>query len=434
MRRHLKSLVAFVLSTQARAVIRKYKPSIIAVTGSVGKTSTKDAIYAALAEQCFVRKSEKSFNSDIGIPLTILGAPNGWSNPLRWLQIFFDGFSLLLFKSRYPDWLVLEVGADRPGDIRTVAAWLPVDIAVITRLPEMPVHVEYFDSPAEVIEEKAALITALKPSGTLVLYADDEATMGLAARAPGARVLSFGFAESASVHAERVAFDYTPSKPHQPLGMHATVVSGAARVEACLLGTAGSHTLLPLLAACAVGEALGMPLSESVNSFNRQYMPPPGRMRLLAGVSNTLLIDDSYNSSPAAIAAALETLASLRTKGRRIALIGDMLELGRYSVDEHRKIGTQAAHICNLLFTVGFRARDVAEAALDTGLPDTAVLQFEDAERAGELLLPMLKEGDIILIKGSQSMRMERAAAILLAQPERASELLVRQEEEWQLR
>src|SRR3989344_2082713 len=167
MRSVFKQLVVTLLRLEARAVLKKYKPKIVAVTGSVGKTSAKDAIYSVLAEGSHVRKSEKSFNSEIGLPLTILGAPNAWSNPLKWIENLFDGLFLIIFPAKYPEWLVLEVGADRPGDIKSLATWLPVDVAVITRLPEVPVHVEYFDSPEEVVEEKAALIHALKSGGTL---------------------------------------------------------------------------------------------------------------------------------------------------------------------------------------------------------------------------------------------------------------------------
>src|SRR3989338_1816365 len=163
MKNLFKKLIVFIITLQARAVLRKYKPMIVAVTGSVGKTSTKDAIYAVLSKSARVRKSEKSFNSEIGLPLTILGAPNAWSNPFRWLANIVDGLFLIWFDAPYPEWLVLEVGADRPGDIRSLAGWLPVDIAVITRLPEVPVHVEFFDSPEAVVEEKASLIDAIKP-------------------------------------------------------------------------------------------------------------------------------------------------------------------------------------------------------------------------------------------------------------------------------
>src|SRR3989338_4025790 len=146
MKNLFKKLIVFIITLEARAVLRKYKPKIVAVTGSVGKTSAKDAIYAVLAKSARVRKSEKSFNSEVGLPLTVLGAPNAWSNPLRWLQNIVDGIFIILFTVEYPEWLVLEVGADRPGDIRSLSKWLQVDVAVITRLPEVPVHVEFFDS------------------------------------------------------------------------------------------------------------------------------------------------------------------------------------------------------------------------------------------------------------------------------------------------
>src|SRR3989344_2605292 len=198
-----KKLVIAILTWEARLVIRRHKPSVVAITGSVGKTSTKDAVYAVLAGQAQVRKSDKNFNSEIGIPLSILGRPNAWNNPLRWLQNIFDGLLIAGLGRSYPDWLVLEIGADRPGDIRKVVTWLPVDIAVITRLPEVPVHVEYFDSPEMVREEKAALIAGLRPSGVLILSVGDERVVALRERCPaGITVLTYGFSGSANVAAE----------------------------------------------------------------------------------------------------------------------------------------------------------------------------------------------------------------------------------------
>src|SRR3989338_1007594 len=189
MKNIFKKTVVWIITLQARAVLRKYKPKIVAVTGSVGKTSTKDSIYSVLSKGARVRKSEKSFNSEIGLPLTILGAPNAWNNPFRWLQNIIDGVFMLVFNAQYPEWLVLEVGADRPGDIRSLAKWLPVDVAVITLLPEMPVHVEFFDSPDAVIEEKAAIMDCFGrlPAGRqggFALFADDPGTPGIRHRFP----------------------------------------------------------------------------------------------------------------------------------------------------------------------------------------------------------------------------------------------------------
>ncbi len=439
MRTLLKKLIVSILLTEAKLVIRKYKPKIIAITGSVGKTSAKDAIYSVVSSDAYARKSEKSFNSEIGIPLTILGVPNAWNNPLKWMQNIFDGLFLIVFPSRYPEWLVLEVGADRPGDIRGLASWLPVDIAVITRLPEVPVHVEFFDSPKEVIEEKASLIQALKASGTLILFADDPLTVALKTRAGAKPVLLFGFSDQSYIRAEGLAPIFNEN--NYPEGMRATIYAGSQSTSFEVRGAVGSHALYPALAAIAVGSVLKKELAGSVTSLG-QYDPPPGRIRLIQGVKNTLLIDDTYNSSPAAAEAALEALAFIgphfssanKRRGRRIAILGDMLELGRHSVEEHRKLGAVAAKNSSMLATVGFRARDIAEGALDSGMKDASIMQYEDAEKAGDEIESLIRAGDTILIKGSQSMRLELITEMLMAHPEKAPELLVRQDAEWKKR
>lgn len=435
MKTFFKKLVVWIITRESRAVLRKYRPKIIAITGSVGKTSTKDAIYAVLAQSARVRKSEKSFNSEVGLPLAILGLPNAWNNPLRWLQNIIDGFLLIVFPAQYPEWLVLEVGADRPGDIRSLSKWLPVDIAVITRLPEMPVHVEFFDSPEAVREEKAALIDAIKPGGTLILFADDEGTRNLQHRlpAPDARIMTFGFSPDAEVRGEHLKLVREEGESSWPVGVSASIVNEGTSMQVEIGGTAGAHAFLPALAAAAVGVALHKPLGTLVGALE-SYEAPAGRMRLIRGVKETLLVDDTYNASPAATMAALDTMNLIAPKGRKIAVIGDMLELGRHSVEEHRKIGERAAKTADLLMTVGFRARDIAQGALDAGMPDNNILQHEDAGKAGKELEGMIAPGDCILVKGSQSMRMERVVEGLMAEPELAEKLLVRQDAEWRKR
>ena len=435
MRTIFKNAVVWIITLEARAVLRKYKPKVVAVTGSVGKTSTKDAIYAVLAKSYRVRKSEKSFNSEIGLPLTVLGAPNAWNNPFRWLANIVDGLFLIWFDTPYPEWLVLEVGADRPGDIRSLSGWLPVDIAVITRLPEVPVHVEFFDSPEAVVAEKASLIDAIKPGGVLALFADDPRTLGLQHRlpAPDARIITFGFEEGADVRGEHVALLREEGSETWPIGMTATITADGVSVPLEVAGAVGPHAFLPALAAAAVGRALDKHLSDIVGALE-SYDPPPGRMRLVPGIKHTLIVDDTYNASPAATVAALDTLAMIAPNGRKIFAIGDMLELGRHSVEEHRKVGAHAAATADFLVTVGFRARDIAAAALDNGMSENNILQFEDAGKAGRELQNLLKEGDCILVKGSQSIRMERVVEEVMAEPTEAPRLLVRQDAEWKRR
>lgn len=435
MRGFFKICIVSILTLEARLVVQKYKPHIVAITGSVGKTSTKDAIYAVLAEGTHVRKSDKSFNSELGLPLTILGVPNAWNNPLRWFQNILDGLFLIVFKHSYPQWLVLEVGADRPGDISSLAKWLPVDIAVITRLPEVPVHVEFFDSPEAVVEEKASLINALAHAGTLVVYADDRRKNMLVekAQAHGAKVITFGLLPDADVRASDSSVMQEAGDESWPIGITTEITVGSASAPISIKGTIGNHMLLPAVAAAAVGYAMGMDLPSIVHGLSR-YEPPRGRMHLISGIKNTLVIDDTYNSSPAAVVAALDALASIKPRGRRIAVLGDMLELGRHSVEEHRKLGAYAAGTVDILCTVGFRARDTAEGALDNGLIDGAIFQYEDSDKAGDELAAMVQPGDCVLVKGSQSMRMEKTVKHLMKDPELAFDFLVRQEDNWKKR
>jgi UDP-N-acetylmuramoyl-tripeptide--D-alanyl-D-alanine ligase len=441
MQQFFKKIIVVLLRAEARMVLRKYKPKIIAVTGSVGKTSTKDAIYALMSRSGYVRKSEKSFNSELGLPLTILGVPNAWSNPLRWIENLFDGLMLIVFTHKYPDWLVLEVGADRPGDIKSFESWLQTDIAVITRLPEVPVHVEYFDSPEAVAEEKAALINTLKPTGTLVVYADDDRVHGLAsaAQARGANVVTFGIFSHSDVHADDFRLVFEDGQDQWPIGMSARLTMGGTSAPLSMLGAIGAHMLLSALAAAAVGQALKRDIIEVLQML-QSYVPPAGRMHLVRGIKSTLIIDDSYNSSPAAATAALDTFIFLSSRpnnysqGRKIVVFGDMLELGRHSVEEHRKVGAHAAHTVDMLVTVGFRARDIAQGALDAGFPDMQILQYEDAEAAAADLKNIIVEGDCVLVKGSQSTRMEKVVEELMLEPERAGELLARQDREWKRR
>jgi UDP-N-acetylmuramoyl-tripeptide--D-alanyl-D-alanine ligase len=162
-----------------------------------------------------------------------------------------------------------------------------------------------------------------------------------------------------------------------------------------------------------------------------EYNSPPGRMKLMKGIKNSVIIDDSYNSSPVALEEALKALKLLKVKGKKIAILGDMLELGIHSTGAHKKAGEQVARAADVLITSGIRARFFAEGALTTGMPENNIFQFDDSRDAGKFSETLIEEGDVILIKGSQSSRMERAVEEIMAQPENKTKLLVRQEKEW---
>jgi UDP-N-acetylmuramyl pentapeptide synthase len=429
-----KKIVVAIITWEARTVLLRYKPKIIAVTGSVGKTTTKDAIYAALYLKLYLRKSDKSFNSDVGVPLAILGLENGWSDPLKWILNIIYGFALVVFPNDYPHWLVLEVGADRPDDIRKIARWLKPDIAVITAVPEIPVHVEFFDSPQAVLREKQSLAEHLKPGGTLIINGDDPHMSDLRTDFKG-MVQTYGMQSHNDFVGsdERILYDGI-----EPVGVSFRVTYAGSSLPTTttmvsMYGALGRPRIYSALVALVVSNCVGVDLVSAAASLAQWTPPPPGRTRLLKGIRGSVIIDDTYNSSPAAALAALDTLKSVASTGRRIAMMGDMLELGRYSVDAHKEVGIRAAETCDLLITVGFRARVMAESALDAGMRDEQVRSYEqgEAERAGLELEKQIAGGDVILIKGSQSIRMERAVAMIMAEPQKASELLVRQEDEW---
>jgi UDP-N-acetylmuramoyl-tripeptide--D-alanyl-D-alanine ligase len=422
----IKSIVVSILTWEAKLVLKKYNPKIVAVTGSVGKTSTKDAIFTVLSHFFFTRKSQKSFNSELGVPLTILACPTGWNNPFVWLKNIYEGLALILLPNHYPKWLVLEIGADRPGDIEKITKWLKPDVVVITRISKVPVHVEFFPSPEDIIREKSFLVSALKRDGVLILNGDDEDVRGFGALIE-ATTFFYGL-KNADVFASNYQILYENEKP---IGISFDVVDQDKSEKVLILGGLGLQQVYPALAGFAVGLSLGFDLKKIAEGF-KKHRAPSGRMKIIDGVKNTTIIDDTYNSSPIALNEALNTLKIIKTKGRKIAVLGDMLELGAYSLEEHRKAGEHVAKVAKILITVGIRSRAIAESALNNGMPESNIFQFDNSRQAGIELQGMLHGGDVVLIKGSQGVRMEKTVEEVMANPSEKDKLLVRQESEWQ--
>lgn len=426
MKSFFKSLVVGILIIEASWLLKRHKPTIVAITGSVGKTTTKDAIYAAVKNSISARKSEKSFNSEIGVPLTVLGLRNAWNNPFLWIKNIIDGFFIALFSKDYPAVLILEAGIDRPGDMERLTTWLKPDIAVLTCLPNVPVHVEYFSTPEQVAQEKLKLVAALPPDGTFIYNHDDQIILN---ELPNVLQRSVGF----SCY---LPSDYTGSHGHivyrddKPAGYEMTITHVDTARVVRLRGTLGAPHVYACAAAVAVADTLGISLETATKDLS-ELRTPNGRLRIIEGIKSTTIIDDTYNASPAAAEQALETLAEMKYAKRKIAVLGDMLELGRFSSEEHEKIGKLAASACDRLITIGVRARKIAEGALDNGMSEDFILQYEDSLEAARELQNYIEPGDVILVKASQGIRAERVVEEIMAHPEAAPELLVRQDVEW---
>ena len=424
-----KKIVNHILTFIAKGILRRYKPRVIAITGSVGKTSTKDAIYTVLKSSGSVRRSEKSFNSELGVPLSIIGAKSGWNNPLSWIMIMVSGvWQVATPRGNYPKTLVLEVGTDRPGDIRSIAKWLRPHVVVITRLPDVPVHIEFFPTLESLIEEKLSLAQALRKEGTLILNADDPRVLASKEKIR-ARTLTYGTNEVADIRAGAIQiispFDGAPE------GGITFKIEFEGKSFPVMLPNIYSESFVSVaLAALSVAHVQGVNMVTAIEAL-REYETPAGRVRLLAGTHDTVLIDDTYNSSPTACEAGLMMLGSLPFGKRKIAIVGDMLELGKHTIDAHRHIGAVAKEQADILITVGMRAKECATGAREAGMNEKKIFETDNARAAGALMLEKIKAGDVIFIKGSQGMRMENTVKMLMADPSRAGELLVRQDTEW---
>ena len=428
MKSFFKKVVSYILILEAKLVLRKYKPKIITITGSVGKTSTKDTVYAVLSGFAYVRKSEKSYNSQIGLPLTILGLPNGWNNPWVWLSNIFKGLWLWIVPHKYPEWLVLEVGVGKPGDMRETAEWLKSDVVMVTAIGETPVHIEFFDSRKHLIEEKSGLIKTLKKEGVLILNADDEAVLGMKSKTKS-RVYTYGLVnENAIFKASEENILYTDDGV--PEGISYKVEEGGKSLPVFMKGAFGANHIYSALATLACASALKWDMLESINRV-REFETAPGRMKLLKGIKESLLIDDTYNSSPFACEGALETLGKIKTKKRKIVVFGDMLELGKHTKEAHREIGRLTKGKADVLVVVGQRSEFIKAGALESGMNEKKIYEFVDSRETGTFLKDFIKKGDVVLIKGSQGMRMERAVEMIMQDQADKENLLVRQEPEW---
>jgi UDP-N-acetylmuramoyl-tripeptide--D-alanyl-D-alanine ligase len=428
MRSLFRPLFLSILALLSRAIIRKYRPLVVMVTGSVGKTTTKDAVAAALSKSFHLRKSEKSFNSAIGVPLTIIGVQNPWSHPSRWIAVFGSALATIFLPTHYPKLLVLEVGADRPGDLAEILKIVRPDLTVVTLLPTVPVHVEAYETPEAVREEEFAPAFAL-PAGAPLIYNTDDEYASHYAEEGSATLFSFGTSSEALVSIS----DIEPWIEKGELkGMKAALSVSGKKHELTISGAIGRSQVFAPAAAVATGLALGLNVADILSGLTT-YVPPPGRARIFKGKKGMLLIDDTYNSSPAAVEEILRSLAFVPHTGRTVAVLGDMLELGRYSVAEHARVGHIATEVVDVLVTVGLRARAIADAARRDGMAESSIYEFPTSLEAAAALEDILGEGDCVLVKGSQSIRMERIMRPFLAEYTDSKDL-VRQEEEWQKR
>lgn len=423
----LKHTLEKLLGIVARAVVKKYRPKIVAITGSVGKTTTRAACVAVLSASFRVRGSMKNYNNELGVPISIIGFDAPGHSIFKWIGVFLKGLWLLLANDPlFPQVLVLEMGADHPGDLAYLMSIAPPDVGVVTAVSAA--HTEFFSSVEGVLAEKKVMITTLAENHFAIINGDDENLKSIVGEV-SARLTTLGFSGDAHVQAQNISVAYDAEG--NPEGAHAEIRVDGREFDLVIPRTLGVPVVYAALAGVSVGRALGLDTDE-IQKGLMSFQPPAGRLRILDGIKHTTIIDDTYNSSPHATHAALDALASIQTRGHKIAVLGDMLELGALTEEAHREIGRYAAKSgIATLITVGPASRFIAEEARGAGLGEDHVFSFDTSAEAGSFLQERLHEGDLVLVKGSQGVRCERVVKEIMAEPLEAEKLIVRQSKEW---
>lgn len=413
----------FVLKKMQKYVRRYFakhpEVKLVAIAGSVGKTSTKHAVATVLSQRYRVRMHEGNHNSEVSVPLAILGIdfPTSLRNPLAWIAVF-RAAHLRVKQPTDVDVIVQELGTDAPGDIAAFGKYLVPDIAVVTGVT--PEHMEFFSTIEAVAQEEMSI----SDYSRFVLINRDDVDGRFADFETNPNFSTYGTSGAAEYRIEQQSFTlddgykgsvYAPEYP-EPFDVQIHVY--------------GEHSLRPVMGAVAVAAKLGLAPTEVVKGLEL-VRPVPGRMNVLRGIDGTTIIDDSYNSSPAAAAAAIQTLYSFDDDNvpQRIAVLGDMRELGITSQPEHEKIGA----LCDpdLLAWVVLVGPDseqyLAPIARQRGCQ---VHIAPDAIRAGEFVRSITEEGAVILVKGSQNtIYLEECVKILCDMTEDVK--LVRQSDAW---
>lgn len=414
-----KKIIAFELKIAAKILLRRKKPEIIAITGSAGKTTTKELIKALLATEFEVLASAEGYNTEIGAPLVLFDerVPEKINSVLSWLGIILRCYRKALFIGDYPEKVILEMGADKPGDINYLSRIFTPDKSII--LTVLPVHLESFKNIETVAREKGLLAQNTRREGRVYLNIDDSNVADVIIPKKVHRI-TFGTKPGADYRALDIKSDLT--------GLSFDLVEGE-QTQHFSARLYGRQLIYPLLAAIAVARSEHVSWTK-IRNVLKTINPTPGRMNIIEGIKGSIIIDDSYNANPESVLRALEFLGD--QKGRRIALLGNMNELGNFEREGHERVGEALTGKVDLLITVGEVASKYIASAAANSMNKSQIKSFTEATEAGDFLKKEIKKGDVILVKGSQNkVRLEKAIEIFMAYPEQREKVLVRQSGFW---
>ncbi len=418
----MKKIFQKILLRCSRKILHKYKPEIIAVSGSIGKTSAKEAIYSVLRAKYpkagTIRKNDKNYNNEFGLSFTIIGVNAPKRNPFKWIFVFLKAFIISRFFSHYPKVLILELGVDKPGDMDVLTDVVKPHIAVLTTIGIS--HLQNFKNEAEIFEEKRKIFKNLGPNDYAIINQDDT-RLRSAGSLLKAKVLSYGFDSSADVWIDGYTAIYEKGSV---FGSVFTLNYRGEKEEVFLSSIIGAQHVSAVAAAAAVGIASGMDLSE-ISAALSYYKAEPGRMKILAGEYGSVILDDTYNAAPLSTHAALKELFRFPA-AHRIAVLGDMLELGAESEAAHIAVGNELAKLeLDSVIFVGPQMRLAYEQLRKIGFQSESIQWFKSSVLAIPAVRRLLAGNTAVLIKGSRGMQMERIVRAVMRDKEQADGLLV---------
>lgn len=424
----LNNVLTPYLAWCARKIISRHRPLVIGVTGSIGKSSTKEAVYWVLRDRFRVRESQSNLNNQIGLPLTIISEIEPKASLYRWAKVLLLGLALSFFRfRRYPRILVLEMAIDRPGDMEHLLSIVSPKIGIVTNIGIT--HLEYFHDQKNILKEKTLLLKQLPKDGLAIFNYDDYELRAFAKKLKKS-TLGFGFRTGAEVRATDLKIAYSPD-----LGEGVNLAQGISfrayykniYLPLELPNIISSALVYPVLASIAVGVYLGMNLVEIAKNL-KNFRTLPGRMQLIRGKNGNLIIDDTYNSAPASAKAALEALATIKSHKKSVVL-GDMLELGRQEENAHKELAKLVFPVAGKVILVGKRTSITHKELLKLGFPKNKIFHFRLVTNLVKKLPRLVGKGEVILAKGSQGIRLEKAAEVLVAR--KNWKHLTRQDKYW---
>jgi len=399
-----RKLLKIWLKYLAAKILQKYKPRIVAITGSTGKTSTKEAILTVLrsGNDPRVAGTKGNLNTEFGVTANIIdpefvGTDAGVKVRLTFKDVWrltWCTYRLLVKHLPYPKILVLELAADRPGDIKYFMDFMQPEVGLITNIGD--VHLEFFGSKSELVEEKSLVIAHVQPKGLAILNQDDDFSKLISRKTTAKKVF---------ISAESPADWYASDIGFGGQGIHFVAIAGKRTVQIDL-PVFGYQFVYAALLALAVGDHFRLSPEVMAKRLS-SYKAPPRRFEIIK-LGTAIVIDDTYNANPTSVLAALRSLARVGVNRRKIAILGDMLELGSAHERGHRSVGEYAAKVVDQLWVVGEGGALIKEYAIKGGLPLGQARDFKE-----DAISTILQDNSVVLVKGSQSVGMDKIVELM---------------------